>query len=401
MIENQDKRIQELTDYYDRKSDDWVREIIARERLARKKGGYYKEQLYVEKDDRPLFDFCELDKDSKWLALILLPKKYLNIKFKEYFPPINSKMLDRIMSFLKMSKEMRNKALDVKENITIKVNDEFLLFEYKKHSLDKLNFAQMNEEQKWMILMLLSNIKNFPFHKFQTTSKFRVEKSILRKSFKDVAKLVYFNYQNKEKLGVRIKSIKTRSSFEKVKKYDYNYLVSKYGERNAEKIRSLPIFPQYGISELEDYKLLNNHQKASYCSFRVSHVYKSKRKIASDFFAYANSKGYDIQYALNPRERSVYYPNKMKMPKRSHYSLDGIDFLRKIVFEWADPYHYRNNGWSKIEDFIRERRIRYFYPSYCYIEINEKKYFPYGKVFGRERYKIFDKIIEDIKAIIE
>jgi len=418
MIENQDKRIQELTDYYSKKLDDWAKEVIKKEKLARKgeiqkgvKSARRTEELVTEAEEiqkrgEKSFDFYKLDEDSKWLALIIFSTELERLKLiqnqrdmalrkmgkrKNGHPCIyeTEECPDRIENFLKLNKELKNKVLDVEEKITIEVNGRLLRFEYKKHSYDKLDYSQMTKEQKWIILMLLSNLENFPFHKFQTTSKFKVKKNILRKSFEDVTKLAYLNYQNKDTV---------RAPFGKVKKYDYDYLVSKYGERNAEKIRSLPIFPQCGISELENYKLLNNRQKASYCSFRVSHVYKSKRKIASDFLAYANSKGFDIQYVLNPRERSVYYPDKMRMPRRSHYSLDGIDFLRKIIFEWADPCHYYNNGWGKIEDFIRERRIKYFYPSYHYIEINEKKYFPYGKVFGRERYKIFNTIIEDIKS---
>jgi len=119
---------------------------------------------------------------------------------------------------------------------------------------------------------------------------------------------------------------------------------------------------------------------------------------ATEFFKYfdwsLNTKGHYGKHekwiwdkAINYRCRVDYFNAKMK-----------------IWGEWDEEHHYHKDNKLTKEDNIKEAVVKKKYPDFFKFRIRERDYFSEKKYLKRiteKDYEVFDKIIEDIKVIIE
>jgi len=85
------------------------------------------------------------------------------------------------------------------------------------------------------------------------------------------------------------------------------------------------------------------------------------------------------------------------------YRPDYFNKKIKLIMEYDEEYHYKDGRLVRY-DKIKQKVIQEKYSDFNFIRIREYNYFSEKKYFKditRKDYKIFDKIIEDIKSVIE
>lgn len=86
------------------------------------------------------------------------------------------------------------------------------------------------------------------------------------------------------------------------------------------------------------------------------------------------------------------------------YRPDYFNKKIKLIIEYDESHHYYTDGRLVKYDRIKQKVIQERYPDFTFIRIRERDYFSekkYLKDITEKDYKVFAKIIEDVKAIIE
>ena len=93
------------------------------------------------------------------------------------------------------------------------------------------------------------------------------------------------------------------------------------------------------------------------------HIFPNYNKKACEFF-----KEFDKHKNTNG-----FFGEKEFLIEHLGYFLDYINFDLKLIIEWDEERHYKNNK-LKIKDKIRQKEIEEFYPNFNFIRIREKFY---------------------------